>query len=246
MERLDGKVCLITGANSGFGYEMTKLFSEEGGKIFAVDFNENIMEINNRLEGDITPYICDVTDHEKVAAMVKACVEKYGTIDVLCNNAGANNKTPYRTHEYPIDEWKDLYDVLVNGAFYVMRETLQVMLENGGGSIVNTGSIGAFRATIGSTAYCSAKGAIRMMTTNAAAEYTKDNIRVNSVNPGIFNTAILNDLQDDVLEELGNQVPMGRIGEPEEMANLALFLASDESQYITGQNILIDGGRSTL
>lgn len=246
MKRLENKVCLITGANSGFGFEMTRLFAEEGGKIFAVDYNEDVMSISDRLDGDITPFICDVTDFEQVKKMVDACVEEYGTVDVLCNNAGANNKTPYRTHEYPIDEWKDLYDVLVNGAFYVMRETLNVMLENGGGSIINTGSIGAFRATIGSTAYCSAKGAIRMMTTNAAAEYTKDNIRINSVNPGIFNTAILDGLQEDVLEELGNQVPMGRIGEPEEMANLALFLASDESEYITGQNILIDGGRSTL
>lgn len=245
MDRLKDKVCIITGAASGFGKEMTELFSSEGGKIIAADMNPKIMEmyVNNP---SVTPVICNVTDYEQVCNMVNVAKEKYGRLDVLCNNAGINNKKPYRTHEYPIEEWDMLYNVLVKGAFMVMRESLKLMLESGGGSVVNTGSIGGFRATVGSTAYCSAKGAIRMMTTNAAAEYVKDNIRINSVCPGIFNTAILDGLQPEVLEMLAAQVPMGYIGEPRDMANLALFLASDESKYITGQSILIDGGRSCM
>lgn len=246
MERLKDKVCLITGAASGFGKEMTLLFAKEGGKIIAADFNDDIMNMYKPEDGEITPVVCDVRDHEQVKAMVNVAREKYGRLDVLCNNAGINNKYPYRTHEYPIEEWDALYNVLVRGAFLVLRESLNLMLESGGGSVINTGSIGAFRATVGSTAYCSAKGAIRMMTTNAAAEYVKDNIRINSVCPGIFNTAILNGLQPDVLEALAAQVPMGKIGEPIDMAYLALFLASDESTYITGQNWLIDGGRSCM
>ena len=244
MERLKDKVCIITGAASGFGKEMTKLFAKEGAKVIAADYNDKIMNMYNEGDGEITPVVCDVTDHEQVIKMVNVAKEKYGRLDVLCNNAGINNKTPYRTHEYPIEEWDQLYNVLVKGAFLVLRESLKLMLESGGGSVINTGSIGAFRATPGSTAYCSAKGAIRMMTTNAALEYVKDNIRINSVCPGIFNTAILDGLKPDVLEFLAEQVPMGKIGEPIDMAYLALFLASDESKYITGQNWLIDGGRS--
>lgn len=246
MERLKDKVCIITGANSGFGEEMTKLFAKEGGKIIAADMNPEIMEKYKNSGLEITPVICDVTKEEDVKNMVNIAKEKYGRLDVLCNNAGINNKKPYRVHEYPVEEWDMLYNVLVKGAFLVMKESLKLMLESGGGSVVNTGSIGGFRATVGSTAYCSAKGAIKMMTTNAAAEYVKDNIRINSVCPGIFNTAILNGLQPDVLEMLAAQVPMGYIGEPIDMAYLALFLASDESKYITGQSILIDGGRSCM
>ena len=246
MERLKDKVCLITGAASGFGREMTLLFAKEGAKVIAADYNEKVLDIYKPEDGDITPVICDVTDHEQVKNTVNLARKKFGRLDVLCNNAGINNKKPYRTHEYPIEEWDQLYNVLVRGAFLVLRESLQLMLESGGGSVINTGSIGAFRATVGSTAYCSAKGAIRMMTTNAAAEYVKDNIRINSVCPGIFNTAILDGLQPDVLDALAAQVPMGKIGEPIDMAYLALFLASDESKYITGQNWLIDGGRSCM
>lgn len=246
MERLKDKICIITGANSGFGEEMTKLFAKEGGKIIAADMNPNIMEKYKDSKYEITPVICDVTDENQVKEMVNIAREKYGKLDVLCNNAGVNNKTPYRVHEYPVEEWDMLYNVLVKGAFLVMKESIKLMLESGGGSVVNTGSIGGFRATPGSTAYCSAKGAIRMMTTNAAAEYVKDNIRINSVCPGIFDTAILEGLKPDVLETLAAQVPMGYIGKPIDMAYLALFLASDESTYITGQSILIDGGRSCM
>lgn len=246
MERLKDKVCIITGANSGFGAEMTKLFASEGGKIIAADMNPKILEKYRDSEYEITPVICDVTDEKQVKAMVDVAREKYGRLDVLCNNAGINNKTPYRVHEYPVEEWDMLYNVLVKGAFLVMKESIKLMLESGGGSVVNTGSIGGFRATPGSTAYCSAKGAIRMMTTNAAAEYVKDNIRINSVCPGIFDTAILDGLKPEVLEMLAAQVPMGYIGKPIDMAYLALFLASDESTYITGQSILIDGGRSCM
>lgn len=246
MERLKDKVCIITGAASGFGKEMTQLFAKEGAKVIAADLNPNIVTMYKDTGLEITGVICNVTNHEDVKAMVNVAKEKYGRLDVLCNNAGMNNKTPYRTHEYPIEEWDALYNVLVKGAFLVLRESLNLMLESGGGSVINTGSIGAFRATVGSTAYCSAKGAIRMMTTNAAAEYVKDNIRINSVCPGIFNTAILEGLQPDVLKFLAEQVPMGKIGDPIDMAYLALFLASDESKYITGQNWLIDGGRSCM
>ena len=246
MERLKDKVCIITGANSGFGEEMTKLFAKEGGIIIAADMNPNIMEKYKDSGYEITPVICDVTDEDQVKEMVNIAKEKYGRLDVLCNNAGVNNKTPYRVHEYPLEEWDMLYNVLVRGAFLVMKESIKLMLESGGGSVVNTGSIGGFRATPGSTAYCSAKGAIRMMTTNAAAEYVKDNIRINSVCPGIFDTAILDGLKPEVLETLAAQVPMGYIGKPIDMAYLALFLASDESTYITGQSILIDGGRSCM
>ena len=217
---------------------MTNLFADEGGLIIAVDFKPKVME-KYKNKSNITPVICDVTKEKQV----DIAKEKYGRLDVYVIAAGINNKVPYRSHEYPMEEWDALYNVLVRGAFLVMKYSLQLMLESGGRAIVHTGSIGAFRATPVSTAYCSAKGAIRMMTTNVAAWYVKDNIRINSVCPGIFDTAILNGLLQEQIKELSAQVAMGYIGKPIDMAYLTLFLASDESKYITGQSILIDGGR---
>ena len=120
------------------------------------------------------------------------------------------------------------------------------MLENGKGSIVNTASIGAFKATPLSVGYLQSKASNVMMTKTAAVEYVKNNIRVNAICPGIFNTGIIEGMSEEMREFLGSQIPMGRIGEPEEFANFALFLASDESSYITGQAYLLDGGRDAL
>lgn len=149
-------------------------------------------------------------------------------------------------HEYPLHEWNCIFSVNVQGALLVLQESIKMMLENGGGSIVNTGSIGGYRATPGSSAYIVSKGAMVMLTKQEALEYIDKKIRVNSINPGTCKTPLLNGFIEEILDFLAEQVPIGRLGEPNEVAKLALFLASDESSYITGQNHIIDGGRAVM
>ena len=245
MGRLDGKVAVITGASSGFGLAMAKLFAKEGAKVVGADINPQMPEIAAEIAGDVVGIVADVSKQEDVDAMYALCVEKFGKLDILCNNAGIGGPRA-RMHEYPLEAWDKIFNVNVRGYLMVMQGGLKLMLKNGKGSIVNTASIGSFKATPGSPAYIASKGANAMMTKQAAAEYVKDNIRVNAVCPGIFNTGIIDGMSEELRKFLDSQIPMGRIGEPEEMANFALFLASDEASYITGQCYLIDGGRDAL
>ncbi|MCW3794445.1 SDR family oxidoreductase [Paenibacillus sp. LS1] len=245
MPRLANKIALITGAGSGFGLAMTKRFAQEGAKVFAVDVSANIFEAVKTLDGDITPFVGDVSSQEQVDVMFDDCIKKYGRLDILCNNAGIGGKNA-PIHEYKMEDWDVVFNINVRGYFMVMQRGILEMLKIGGGSIVNTASIGGFRASPNSAAYIASKGANVMMTKQASAEYVKQGIRVNAVAPGIFNTAILKGASAEQRAYLDAQVPMGRLGEPDEMANLALFLASDEASYITGQVYIIDGGRAVL
>ena len=245
VKRLDGKVCIITGAASGFGRAMVQTFAEEGARILAIDISDRVDELKKEVDGEIYTFKADVSNPEQVAAGFQECRKIFGRLDVLCNNAGITGLVETPLHEFPLHAWDKVFSVNVRGAFVVLQEAVKMMLENGGGSIVNTGSIGGYRATPGSSAYIVSKGAIVMLTKQAALEYIDKGIRVNSVNPGTFNTPLLKDFSQEAKDFLAGQVPIGRLGEPEEMAKLALFLASDESSYITGQDHIIDGGRST-
>ncbi|WP_158734749.1 SDR family NAD(P)-dependent oxidoreductase [Alteribacillus sp. YIM 98480] len=243
--RLKDKVAVITGAASGFGKAMVKKFSTEGAKILALDISNDVEKLKEMFDGEIHTLQTDVSDPGQVEAAFKECQKIYNRLDVLCNNAGITGLVETPIHEYPLNEWDKVFSVNVRGAFNVLQEAVKIMLQHGGGSIVNTGSIGGYRATPGSSAYIVSKGAIVMLTKQAALEYIDKGIRVNSINPGTFNTPLLNGFSQEAKDFLAGQVPMGRLGEPEEMAKLALFLASDESSYITGQDHIIDGGRST-
>ena len=246
VKKLDGKVAIITGAASGFGMAMVKEFSKEGARIFAIDINDKVEKLKEEIDGEIQTFKADVSDPEQVANAFKQCRQTYGRLDILCNNAGITGLVETPMHEYPLDEWNRVFSVNVQGALLVLQESIKMMLKSGGGSIVNTGSIGGFRATPGSSAYIVSKGAMVMLTKQAALEYIDKGIRVNSINPGTCKTPLLNGFTDEMLDFLGEQVPIGRLGEPEEVAKLALFLASDDSSYITGQNHIIDGGRAVV
>ena len=245
MGRLDGKVAVITGAASGFGLATAKLFAKEGAKVVGADVNPKMPEIAAEIPGEVVGIVADVSKKEDIDAMYALCIEKFGKLDILCNNAGISGcQVPL--HEYPIDVLDKIYSINVRGYLMVMQGGIKLMLENGKGSIVNTASIGAFKATPLSVGYLQSKASNVMMTKTAAVEYVKNNIRVNAICPGIFNTGIIEGMSEEIREFLGSQIPMGRIGEPEEFANFALFLASDESSYITGQAYLLDGGRDAL
>ena len=166
-------------------------------------------------------------------------------MDVLCNNAGITGVVETPMHEVDLENFDNVMNLNIRGAFKVLQEAVKMMLENGGGSIVNTGSVGGYLATPGSAPYIISKGAVVMLTKQAALEYAREGIRVNSINPGTAKTPLLDKFTQEAKDFLADQVPIGRLAEPDEIARFALFLASDESSYITGQDHIIDGGRST-
>jgi NAD(P)-dependent dehydrogenase (short-subunit alcohol dehydrogenase family) len=243
MGRLQDKIALVTGASTGIGRAVAIRFAEEGARVLAVARGAAVDTLAGQSSGRIETLHCDVTDPAQVAALADHCRWRFGHIDVLCNNAGIGGRTQVRIHELDVEDWDRVLATNLRGAFLVLRYTIPLMLEAGGGSIVNMASIGSFRATPGSAAYITSKGGLLMLTRTAALEYVKDNIRVNAVCPGVTRTEILTNLPAEVTEMLTARVPMGRMGTPEEVASLTLFLASDEASYITGAAYIIDGGR---
>ncbi|UGQ11200.1 SDR family oxidoreductase [Yinghuangia sp. ASG 101] len=244
MGRLEGKTALVTGAGSGIGRAITLRFAREGARVVAADVTGAQEEVAAEAGGVVHPYSCDVADEESVRGLIEFCRQRFGRLEVLANNAGISGGRA-RIHEMPMAEFDRVMAVNVRGSYVVLRHALPLLLlAEGGASVVNTASIGGFRATPESSPYIVSKGAQIMMTRVAALEYVKDGIRVNAVCPGTTKTAILDGSPPELLEMLSGRIPMGRLGTPEEIANLALFLASDEASYITGQCWIADGGRS--
>lgn len=240
--RLDDKVALITGAARGQGKAEAELFAAEGATVIVTDVlnkqgNEVVDEITQN--GDAAEYHeLDVTEESNWESVVETVVDTYGSIDVLVNNAGVLTLTPL--HELTVEEWEMVIEVDQKGVFLGMKHVIPVMLENGG-SIVNTSSIWGAVGTEGAAAYQAAKGAVRTMTKNAAITYADGGVRVNSIHPGLIDTPMVDDLPD-VVEAVSEQTPVGRPGTTEEVAQGALFLASDEASFITGEELFIDGG----
>ena len=243
MARLDGKVSLVTGASTGIGRAVALRFAAEGARVLAVARGDGVDSLARESEGRIVALRCDIADSLQVARMADECQQRFGRLDVLCNNAGIGGRSQARIHELDVEDWDRVINTNLRGAFLVLKHTLPLMLAAGGGSVVNMASIGSFRATPGSAAYITSKGGMLLLTRTAALEYVKDNIRVNAVCPGVTATEILTHVPDDLKQMLVERVPMGRMGTPEEVASLTLFLASDEASYITGAAYIIDGGR---
>ena len=244
MGRLAGKFAAVTGASTGIGRAVALRFAQEGARVLAVARGAGVESLAAESHGRIEALRCDVSDPAQVARLADECRRRFGRLDILCNNAGVGGKSQTRIHELELDDWDRVMDTNLRGAFLVLKHTLPLMLEGGGGSIVNMASIGSFRASPGSAAYITSKGGMLMLTRTAALEYVKDNIRVNAVCPGVTATEILANLPQDTIEMLTARVPLGRMTTPEEVASLTLFLASDEASGITGAAYIIDGGRS--
>jgi NAD(P)-dependent dehydrogenase (short-subunit alcohol dehydrogenase family) len=234
--RLEGKVALVTGARAGLGQAVTKRFIDEGARVLAAD-----LAIDG-IDGRAAPFLCDVRNPDDVVALIAECRQRYGRLDVLCNNAGITTPAT-RVHETSLEDWDAVHAVNLRGAFLVLKHALGLMLEAGGGAIVNMASVAAFRATPGACAYAAAKGGLLMLTRTAALEYARDNIRVNAICPSTIQTPMVDSLPSERLEFMASRIPMGRIGTPDEVASLALFLVSDEARFITGSAYSIDGGR---
>lgn len=244
--RFVGKVAIVTGAAAGIGKACVERLAREGATVIGLDRDAERLAAATVEAGNksIVPMTCDVADPAAVTAAVAAIIDRFGAVHILVNNAGIGNRRRVRLHEQELDDWDRVMAVNVRGAFLMLRTVIPHMLQQGGGAIVNMASIGSYRATALSSPYITSKGAMLMMTRAAAVDYAKDGIRVNAVCPGTTNTDILAGSSREVIDMLVSRAPQGELVEPEEVAALVAFLASDEAPHITGGSYLIDAGRS--
>lgn len=241
MGKLQDKVVVITGGISGIGAASARLFAEEGAKLVLVDMNDNLgEEFTNNLSSDGYDAIfvkADVSSEEDVQNVFDMTLEKYHKVDVVFNNAGIGGMTP--TEELDYSDWKKTIDVDLDGVFLVAQAGIKEFLKNDGGVIINTASMYGWVGAPQSAAYNAAKGGVVNLTRSLGLEYAERNIRVNALCPGYIDTPILGETDRKILSDT---TPMKRLGQPEEIAKAALFLATDDSSFMTGQSLLVDGG----
>ncbi len=252
--RLEGKVALITGAAAGvegelmgFGGASARLFAKEGAKVVLTDIKEDMGQRTaaqiNELGGDELFLRHDVTDEQNWKDVIRTAVATYGKLDVLVNNAGTGAR--YNVEETTVEAWDGQMAVHAKGVFLGTKHAIPEMRKAGGGSIINISSIYGIIGSPTSTAYHAAKGASRLFTKSAAVQYAKENIRVNSVHPGYAHTPLTDPGYTD---EAGRRdwslerIPLGRLGNAYDIAYGILYLASDESSFVTGAELVIDGG----
>lgn len=244
MGNLDGKVALITGAARGQGAAEARLFAARGAKVMLCDVLDDEGKKVAQEIGAAADYVrLDVTDEKAWADVVKKTVDRFGKLNVLVNNAGIIHTVKPLT-ETSVDEYMRIIRVNQLGVFLGMRSAAPAMKAAGGGSIVNISSIDGLIGMWGATAYVASKFAVRGMTKVAALELGRDNIRVNSIHPGGIQTKILDDtgLTETDAVKAFSAIPLGRIGQSEEIATLAAYLASDDASYSTGSEFVADGG----
>lgn len=242
MGKLDGKVAIVTGGASGIGEGMVDLFQQEGAIVIAADINEEALERVSEKE-NVHGMKLNVSSDENWADFAKQVKEKFGKIDVLVNNAGISSEKPYK--DIDLDDWQKMLAINGFGPFAGMKHIAPIMAEQKSGSIVN---ISSYTAQIGQgfNHYSASKGAVRAISKAAATTFGKQGVRVNTLFPGIIETPMTQSLSTskDLLDQLIKATPLQRLGKPADIANAALFLASDDSSYITGAEIIIDGGFS--
>jgi len=247
MGRLDGKVCVITGAGGGMGRDAALLFTEEGAQVCAADVNFAAAEETvAQCGGDAFAQQVDVADEASVVGMMDATVERFGGIDVLYNNAGISPDDDASVLDTSVEAWDRVQNVNTKGVFLCCKHGIPHLQARGGGSVINVASFVALvGAATSQISYSASKGAVLSMSRELAVQFARENIRVNALCPGPVETPLLlNIFGDDpaALERRRIHWPTGRLAKPREIVNGALFLASDESSYVTGATFLVDGG----
>ncbi len=254
MNRVKNKVVVVTGGASGIGQTACRLLAEEGAKVAVTDINENAGQetvAQIQTNGGIAEFWqMDTTNEENVKQSMKSIAETFVSINVLVNNAGIAG-TNKLTHEITVEEWDHVMDVNVKGVFFCTKHAIPNLKQAKGGSIINISSIYGLLGTPDFPPYHAAKGAVRLMSKTDAMLYIKDNIRVNSIHPGFIWTALVEALAQEseegyeIFRQKRDQLsPIGHVGEPKDIAYGILYLASDESKYITASELVIDGGFS--
>jgi NAD(P)-dependent dehydrogenase (short-subunit alcohol dehydrogenase family) len=238
--RLEGKVCVITGAAGGIGAETARLFGEEGATVVGVDLGDGAI-------GDLALQ-ADVSDEQQVRDVYERARSEYGRIDVLFNNAGISPSDDVSVLSTSVDAWQRVQDVNLKAVFLCCKHGIPHLLDAGGGSVVNTASfVAVMGAATSQISYTASKGGVLALSRELGIEFARRGVRVNALCPGPVNTPLLQQLYAKDREQASRRlvhVPMGRFAEPREIAQGALFLASDESSYVTASTFLVDGGLS--
>ncbi len=245
MKTLEGKVAVVTGGTRGIGFAIVKAFLEEGASVALFGSRQETVDkalaeikaanADAPVMG-LAPNLTDYAEVEKAMAEVKA---HFGKIDILANNAGVSAREPI--YDYAPDAFDKVIDLNVNSVFYCAKAVVPYMKEQGGGSIVNTSSMVSIYGQASGCSYPASKFAVNGMTKSLARELGKDNIRVNAVLPGVTRTDMVAALPQEIVARISATIPLGRVGEPEEVANAFVFLASDKASYITGALLSVDG-----
>lgn len=249
MTKLAGKVAIVTGAASGIGASTALLFADEGAKLVLADWDEErgqrvLSDVRSR--GAEARFVkTDVSKPEDAEAMVRAAAESFGRLDVIFNNAGIEGEMNKPTADCTLENWQRVIGVNLTGVFLGMKYAIPEMLKCGGGSIINNASVAGLVGFAGIPAYCAAKGGVVQLTKCAALEYAAQGIRVNVICPGVIWTPMVERAtggSTEAAEAFKSIEPVGRFGTPEEIARMALFLASDDSAFCTGAPFIVDGG----
>ena len=250
MDRVKGKVAIVTGGAGGLGKAHALLLAKEGAKVVVTDTNEaqgkRVAEEINEQGGEAIFVKHDVSSEKEWDRVIRETLERFGKLDILVNNAGVNIWK--KIEDTTLDEWRWLMSVNLDGVFLGTKYAIGAMKKSGGGSIINISSVAGIVGTLDTSAYHASKGGVRIFTKAAALECSKAgydyNIRVNSVHPGVIKTAMVEGLlnDEDKMKSALSWHPIGHFGEPEDIAYGVLYLASDESKFITGAELVIDGG----
>ena len=245
--RVAGKVAIVTGANVGIGAAVAKVLAEEGAAVVITgrrkDLLDQVVLDIQRKKGRALAVAGSVTDESHVRSVVDQCVRTFGALHILVNNAGIGAFGKL-LHELDEATWHEMLDVNLTGVFRMTRAAVPVMLKHGGGSIINMSSVGGVIGFSGSAAYGTSKGGLELFTKCVAMDYAQDGIRCNSVCPGLIDTPMAAPLLNnpDMKAEVLATYPIRRVGTPEEVAKMVLYLASDDASWVTGSSFMIDGG----
>lgn len=251
MDGIDNTVTIVTGASTGIGRAAARRYAEEGSRVVAADVNaeegERTVEMIEDGGGEATFVEADVSDPTEVEATVDAALETYGGLDFAFNNAGIEGKTALAADQ-PLDNWEQVIGVNLKGVFLGMKYQIPAMLEDGGGAIVNNSSIAGVVGYQGLTPYVASKHGVLGLTKTAAAEYSREGVRVNAICPGVIDTPMVERAKEaspEMIEQTEAATPIGRLGEPEEIGDAAVWLCSDDASFVTGESLVVDGGYVT-